>query len=528
MSKWIDSCCIDKSSSAELSEAINSMYKWYANAQVCYAYLSDVVVDQKLRSALRLSQWFARGWTLQELLAPRVVEFYDRNWVEIGTKQSLSLLLTEITTIDHRLFSGSILDKASKQNICIAEKMSWAAKRKTTRAEDLAYSLMGLFDVNMPLLYGEGAQGAFIRLQTEIMAKSVDESIFAWSYPGNSINKRRHLPLLAEHPSWFINSTEFISVVLVERSSTHQMTSRGVRIEASRIPSKELDKKLRPLNELEGFLMPLNCVKTVLNEDVNPYYCHVLAVKMVKTDGSLGWKRLPNLEIIKVNGRTGESYFNERTIQSPPGRDTEIIHVSQTKPSGSFLETFPVRTLIRMHKLDEYDFNFIGDNTCYPLASVYYDNEYQKAIKYLGRNEQGDLILEYFGSKKDTDLEYGLLFGNESMEFVLIITLQISDVQEGYQCSCYLQSAVSSLEIEEHWKMGKLQVCCWDKPDIPFWTQLFRPHQNRCSHRLKDKLYVSASLRPGRESGSLVNIVDLTFGPHSRWVEGIRDAESCT
>jgi hypothetical protein len=249
------------------------MHKWYENAQVCYAYLCDVDIHQNLKPALRLSQWFTRGWTLQELLAPRFVEFYDRNWIEIGTKQSLSLLLAEITTIDHRALSGDIFKRVSRGVISIAEKMSWAAKRKTTRAEDLAYCLMGLFDVNMPLLYGEGARGAFIRLQTEIMAKPTDESIFAWSYPETD---RRLLPLLAEHPSWFIDSEDLISTVLVERSSMHQMTSRGVRIEVSRIPSKKLNKKLQN-GEKEGFLMPLNCFRPVTNDEgflVSDEYSH--------------------------------------------------------------------------------------------------------------------------------------------------------------------------------------------------------------------------------------------------------------
>jgi len=131
---WIDICCIDKTSSAELSEAINSMYLWYKNAQVCYAFLSDAVKEGKDTRHFSKSKWFTRGWTLQELLAPSYVVFYDRHWDEIGTKFSLE---TEISSITDIRFSAQI------NQACVAEKMSWASKRETTRVEDMAYCLMG-------------------------------------------------------------------------------------------------------------------------------------------------------------------------------------------------------------------------------------------------------------------------------------------------------------------------------------------------------------------------------------------------
>ncbi|KAK0119557.1 hypothetical protein ONS95_010997 [Cadophora gregata] len=167
---WVDSCCIDKSSSAELSEAINSMFKWYENARVCYAYLSDVNGLENILKQLEDSAWFTRGWTLQELLAPETVVFFDRNWVEIGTRSSLEDVISQITKI--RAISAW-------QECCVAEKMSWASRRETTRVEDEAYCLMGLFDVNMPLLYGEGRK-AFQRLQLEILKSTDDDSIFCW------------------------------------------------------------------------------------------------------------------------------------------------------------------------------------------------------------------------------------------------------------------------------------------------------------------------------------------------------------
>ena len=98
---WIDTCCIDKKSSAELSEAINSMFRWYAEAGECYAYLSDVRGDKGLdiSASFKQSGWFTRGWTLQELLAPSSVIFYNVKWNRIGCKKELLREVSEVTGI---------------------------------------------------------------------------------------------------------------------------------------------------------------------------------------------------------------------------------------------------------------------------------------------------------------------------------------------------------------------------------------------------------------------------------------------
>jgi hypothetical protein len=174
---WIDTCCIDKTSSAELTESINSMYRWYQNARVCYVYLADVPNGGDIGSGdltFEKSRWFTRGWTLQELIAPSDVRFYSQSWDPIGTKYTLSSEISEITSIDIGVLKGE-----DPQLMSMAIKMFWASNRKTTRPEDTAYCLMGLFDVNMPLMYGEGKK-AFIRLQEEIMKYSDDHSLFAW------------------------------------------------------------------------------------------------------------------------------------------------------------------------------------------------------------------------------------------------------------------------------------------------------------------------------------------------------------
>jgi hypothetical protein len=199
---WVDTCCIDKTSSAELSEAINSMFRWYRNAEVCYAFLSDVPSDedpQEEGSAFRYSRWFTRGWTLQELIAPAHLTFLGSDWEDIGSKLSLQALVSKITKIDPRaLTEGSgYLDGWS-----VAQRMSWASSRVTTRVEDMAYCLMGLFDINMPMLYGEGDK-AFIRLQEEIIRNAQDQSIFAWWDKDASMFKGG---LLAPGPYSFANS----------------------------------------------------------------------------------------------------------------------------------------------------------------------------------------------------------------------------------------------------------------------------------------------------------------------------------
>ncbi|KAH9915450.1 uncharacterized protein BXZ73DRAFT_92614 [Epithele typhae] len=167
---WIDTCCIDKTNSVELSEAINSMYKWYSGADICFAYLFDVPARANPAAAgskFRLSVWFTRGWTLQELIAPKNLVFFSSNWTMLGTKEFFATLLQEITLIDIKVLRFH----APLSSISVAKRMSWASSRVTTRVEDAAYCLMGIFDINTPTIYGEGPR-AFRRLQEEITKTS--------------------------------------------------------------------------------------------------------------------------------------------------------------------------------------------------------------------------------------------------------------------------------------------------------------------------------------------------------------------
>ncbi|THU77663.1 hypothetical protein K435DRAFT_632398, partial [Dendrothele bispora CBS 962.96] len=199
---WIDTCCIDKSSSAELSEALNSMYRYYGEGRVCIAYLSDVLDGRSMTGLeqFKKSRWFERGWTLQELIAPRHMVFLDQEWNSIGTRYSMRHFVSEVTSIPVRLFEGHA---TSEHGGVIAQRMSWAASRRTTREEDMAYCLMGLFGVNMPPIYGEGLAKAFMRLQLEIIKFSDDQSIFAWVALEDYDRDRG---LLASSPSEFLFS----------------------------------------------------------------------------------------------------------------------------------------------------------------------------------------------------------------------------------------------------------------------------------------------------------------------------------
>ncbi|KAL8670239.1 MAG: hypothetical protein Q9168_005214 [Polycauliona sp. 1 TL-2023] len=220
---WIDTCCIDKRSSAELSEAINSMYKWYQRSDICYVYLNDFHStpnsswdkplafswNKDFSQKFCASLWFTRGWTLQELLAPEALVFFDANWQEIGTRQDLCKYVSAATRIPRRFLAG----RSIPDEVRISTTMSFAAHRTTSREEDIAYCLLGLFGVNMPLLYGEGAFNAFQRLQIEIIRKSSDESIFAWT------SNEPASGMLAPNPSCFAGSGGMATNILGLRAS---------------------------------------------------------------------------------------------------------------------------------------------------------------------------------------------------------------------------------------------------------------------------------------------------------------------
>ena len=267
---WIDTCCINKESSAELSEAINSMYTWYAKSATCYVYLSDIknkdwsgfAVNKNYSERLRhfrWSRWFRRGWTLQELLAPRHIHFYDAVWNLIGNKFELGPHLGIASGIP----SQYIVQEISIHQASVAARMSWASNRQTTRLEDEAYCLMGIFDVNMPLLYGEGRK-AFKRLQHEIARNLDDESLFAWH--ADTLQSG----IFAPNPSAFAGCGAIQPIPDMDRGrsdETFTVTNRGLRIAAclAKIPYVSLHDLAAHRQEAQSdnyyFLMPLRCTR---------------------------------------------------------------------------------------------------------------------------------------------------------------------------------------------------------------------------------------------------------------------------
>lgn len=196
------------------------MFNFYRDSAICYAYLQDVANGAdtlSLNSGFSKSHWFSRGWTLQELLAPSLVEFYASDWTPLGTRDDLKKTISLITKIDQEFFTyGKFSDYS------IAQKFSWASGRKTTRVEDEAYCLLGVFGVSMPLLYGEGRR-AFMRLQEELMRVSDDQSIFAWTNDKTG-------GLFASSPAAFADSGNIIRGEQDFSLPPYSITNKGISI----------------------------------------------------------------------------------------------------------------------------------------------------------------------------------------------------------------------------------------------------------------------------------------------------------
>jgi hypothetical protein len=239
---WVDTCCIDKSSSAELFEAINSMFQWYRESAVCFAFLSDLRPKPAIGSEPPQSdkwfeqefpgcRWLRRGWTLQELIAPRHVEFYDMAWTMRTSKAAHTSFLSRETGIHVNVLENS----AHLPQILIARRMSWAARRETTRIEDIAYCLLGIFDINMPMIYGEGKK-AFMRLQEEIAKQSCDLSLLAWRTPSLGLDNdfQSYRGIFARSPKEFTecrHMTPRNRGLPIEQEFT--ITNKGLRLETT-------------------------------------------------------------------------------------------------------------------------------------------------------------------------------------------------------------------------------------------------------------------------------------------------------
>lgn len=370
---WIDTCCIDKKSSSELSEAINSMYKWYAASAICYVYLPDVTESLGALFPNEITRyrnfdsarWFKRGWTLQELIAPAVVEFYDGNWKLIGTRFSLREQIARNTGIDRGVLEGK-----SPSTCTVAVRMSWAARRETTRIEDEAYSLLGLFSVNMPLLYGEGRQ-AFRRLQEEILRIEEDYTIFVWSttipnnwstaYPTQGHYRTNIGGMLAPKPSEFgqfvartiwtsslhdhwspdrLSTDPFAYLPESEDHLPPHLTSRGVRLSL-------------PLTRGESERDHWACI-TMISTAQNDW--HMLCVRLQHVEGSGDrYQRVLGIPPILVP-RTSIGSFRRKMIYvaQPVHHEVSSRHFkSQQEPSIFGLNWLPRLVTVQTRTMDE-------------------------------------------------------------------------------------------------------------------------------------------------------------------------------
>ena len=346
---WVDTCCIDKRSSAELSEAINSMYRWYANSRVCYVYLHDVhdsfptrMDNKEYYKSDGWPEWFSRGWTLQEMIAPSNVQFFNTNWTCIGDKHALARTLAEITRVPEHILKEGL----DGNRPCVAQIFSWASRRKTSRVEDRAYSLMGLLDVNIPMLYGEGKK-AFHRLQLEIIRTSNDQSIFAWT--SNPFGGRTS-SVLADNPSFFQNCSEielmdhdefiqFVRDKILEELSQDSFgvfptTDRGIHIWMLLSSYRGSDSLFRAYLPCRGPSQQAVTIELVLWKS-NYYRCLGMPTRVLKEDSQfrqvyLRYQDIPSCNVtveIDDNAVTKNRFTQAHSIE-----DTDTLILTATNP----------------------------------------------------------------------------------------------------------------------------------------------------------------------------------------------------
>ncbi|KAE8313541.1 heterokaryon incompatibility protein-domain-containing protein [Aspergillus transmontanensis] len=379
---WVDTCCIDKSSSSELSEAINSMFRWYGKATVCYAFLADVPPGcnpHDHQGPFAKSRWFTRGWTLQELLAPENIVFYASDWSYIATKIELCKELNLITGIDIRYLSsgtagrvtvdtqsgsdslfGSVKDNTQQRRslpalhqASIAERMSWASSRQTTRTEDMAYCLLGIFGINMPLIYGEGER-AFTRLQEEIIKAFNDQSILAWGdlepwknceysvsrFFTQMHRKEKRMGVLARSPAAFRACGSIIPSFVDNEASFHLS-----------VPNKGLHISL-PMSQNEPALALLQC-----RSRDNPTV--VLAIALKQVQGNI-YSRADNT-IIRVDHRTWSRWSRKEIYLSLEDHIEEELYERKSSFPGSSIFIRHIPHTLSVQELSPHARNLTSD-----------------------------------------------------------------------------------------------------------------------------------------------------------------------
>jgi hypothetical protein len=512
------------------------MYQWYQDAQVCYAYLGDVRRGERLNDALRQSEWFTRGWTLQELLAPSTVIFFTQDWYDIGSKGSLEEVISEITGIH---------DFVNFKTACVAQKMSWAAKRKATRVEDMAYCLLGLFDVNMPPLYGEGEK-AFLRLQLEILKTSDDESIFAWV----DDDPNRLGGLLASSPNQFKQSGNVrpldgkypIYDVFERRNQPFSMTNKGLHISLLLIPGSH-DSGMVFLGKDSGerddqFIAPLKC--SWHDESAKSYLCPAIPLERnlvngMETYSKLLYSRFVFLEFDEI----------EYHLQLKRGPTHEYIYVQEHRneprlvlvdPSEFSLYQSPKEWLfsISSPSLTAHDYVV---SKYYPLdRNCSWDDSIQNEISLTASYMKGIAAGIEFANSKIRESIFLVLIGDFwSPPWLLVVTTEAGTglekitrylaelyIRAGCRADDYSTSTNNDGNIVLHVRSESEESLMASGPNSEK-----RPPLDRISRQLRNGKSVSACLRhvkaKGGERRFLIDIgIDLRGGlqwPAPAWVD---------
>ena len=352
------------------------MFRWYEMSQVCYAYLSDVTEGDDLvgeGSSFRRARWFSRGWTLQELIAPGLLKFYDSTWGFLGTRYALRRTISEVTGVDERVLVVSALNvRRALRSVSVAHKMSWAAGRSTSRPEDLAYCLLGIFEVNMPMLYGEGAR-AFARLQEEIIKNSHDQTILAWGY-------RRPIPklwgasqALAKSPADFTGCSELLSRGADMSDDLFCLTQHGLQLHL-------------PMIDVHGNGELLYCILNCTSQDlVDNDPPRLLALPLLR------------IEVLDPITRSRTSHYIRLTLEVPlllPSSSLQATRRTVHIPRVQIQDT-PTRWRLPMRLAIE-DL----PPTCY-IAGIYPPYNVSNSLMQLTQNGAAeDYILIHFAARQ--------------------------------------------------------------------------------------------------------------------------------
>ncbi|KAL8959902.1 MAG: hypothetical protein Q9193_003308 [Seirophora villosa] len=344
---WCDTCCINKNNSEELTTSLNAMFEWYHKATVCYAYLKDVdwdpirkQISKSVDMPSQESVWFERGWTLQELVAPRYMEFFDRNWNFMGTRDGLSDKLQSVTGIAKDYLTGA----ASFKQASVATRIGWMAGRTTFEIEDIAYSMLGLLDISIPIYYGEGVK-AFTRLQRTLMENSSDESLFAWTTPANGLTCYRkddktpiwapsRWGLLAPSPDCFSTYRDLVvlpDLYVPRLSGSYKWVQRAIKFEMPVKAGTEVTNFFGLARK--EVTLPLNCWR--YDDNGKPDNINL----KLKKDGNVYW-RIQCDDVVKKRGSkpsnnsvmgTDQVLTRSMTVGQPEEVDLELLPKQQTK-----------------------------------------------------------------------------------------------------------------------------------------------------------------------------------------------------